>query len=138
MRTSFMLMLAILCGALSGACRGGNGNPAGPSEPIPTVLTVNNTVPGVGYFRQDVNVLRGSTMNATLAWSGAFKDLDLYLTNDGCQWDRGVCTMLAQSEQSSGNREQIAASVAAGQTYRLWIINRASTSEAFNLEMVIR
>jgi hypothetical protein len=132
------LMLTILAGTVFVGCGSSAGGPTGPSEPTPTVLRVDNRVPGLSYFRQDVNVIRSGTMSATLRWADSRKDVDLALTSDSCQWDRGSCTILAKSDRSSGTREEISAPVSGGQNYRLWILNYASNPEDFNLEMVFQ
>jgi len=137
MRTTLSPFLAIACAAVLAAC-GGKGNPTAPSQPEPTLLTVNDTAPGIGFFEQDVIVQRSGTLAAVLTWATGSKDLDLYLTTDRCAVLGPNCTILGSSEAVGTIREELIASVSAGQTYKVWIINRAFTAEPFNLRMVFQ
>jgi hypothetical protein len=138
MRSIFKVLMASVL--LLAGCGGKASNPIGPSERElgPTVQTMNNTAPGRGYYRYDINVFKNATMTATLHWSSGQKDLDLYLTNGNCELGTTNCTVLAKSELFNGTQEQVVSPVSGGQNYRLWVLNNATVQEGFNLEIVLR
>lgn len=84
----------------------------------------------------DITLLSTGTYEGTLRWEDASIDLDLYMATTACGYPPTGC-VLAVSDQSSGNTEQVSLPVAAGSSYRLWIDNFTDRTTSFTITNVV-
>ena len=85
----------------------------------------------------DITLSSTGTFEGTLRWEDASIDLDLYIATTACGYPPTGC-VLAVSDQSSGNVEQVSIPVAAGSSYRLWIDNFTDRTTSFTITNVVR
>lgn len=98
-----------------------------PTSPSDFNQTVTGTVGTFDWTVHPVTVPRSGNMTAVLTWSGS-ADLDFYLTDTSCAaYPPLHCTMLAESNNITGNRETITRTVSSGDTYKLWVDNFSTT-----------
>jgi hypothetical protein len=138
------LLIALLFLPLA-ACGGGGDNPAAPS-PQGQNLDYDFSVPSLHYYAQDVNVLQGGFLTASLTWGNANNDLDLIWTNGSCSYDAnsdsfvGVgCTgTIAESINDTTTVESISRQVTSGQTIRFWAVNFGNSAQGAHLNVRIQ
>ncbi len=113
------------------AC-GGSGSPSAPTAPQPVVLNYSRVVPSGTHWFQTFQALRAGTMTVTVNWNDGAKDLDLYVTREGCNYweDRCASQILGRSERATGTQEQVSGiSVQSGIGYTFWVLNYGAAEE---------
>ena len=139
-----MRSLLPLAGLILVVACGGKNSPTSPSTPQPTNLNFSPTVSGGGFAQQDVNIFQAPVqLTATLRWTDARKDLDLYWTNSLCVIANGDfsgtgCQIINRSTSAAGTLETVSGPAAAGSTARLFIINFSAAPEATTLAVVLQ
>ena len=120
----------VLLALLASACGGDGKNPLapGPVQPQPYTQTLSGTVSIFGTTRHSLNIPRSGNMRVSLSWTGG-PDLDLYLTNSGCQalYPLSACGVILASDSAVGTQETVAQSVTGGQAFALFIDNLSTT-----------
>jgi predicted phage tail protein len=97
------------------------------------VNAFTNTVPPQGAVAFDVTLSATGTFLGVLTWIDPAIDLDFYLTSAGCPYPPTSC-LLAISDATGVNLEQVSLPVVAGQTYRLWVDNFSTRATSFSIE----
>jgi len=119
-----LLPLVVLVATV--AC-GGDDSPTGPSSSQiqPVNQTQTGTVSAFGAVRHPLTIQRAGQLTLRLTWSDPMVDLDLYLSAVACTelYPMSACTVLAASDAATGTQESILRTVAAGETYQIWIDN---------------
>jgi hypothetical protein len=91
-----------------------------------------DTVVPNGAVAFDLVMTQTGNYVASLVWDDATIDLDFYLTSPGCAYPPVSC-LLANSDASGTNTEQVSRSVVAGESYRLWIDNFSNRRTSFTV-----
>jgi hypothetical protein len=91
-----------------------------------------DTVAPNGAVFVDVMMTVTGTYTGTLVWNDAAIDLDLYLTTVGCSYPPTGC-LLSISDTVGSATEQVSRSVAAGESYRLWVDNFSTQTTSFTI-----
>lgn len=113
-----------LAAALAVAACGGS-TPTAPGGD--STQTITGSVSAYGTTSHSIEAARAGTLTVTLTWTGP-ADLDLYLTAIDCEgYPPDGCVILASSTSSSGNREQIEWTAAAGERFKVWVDNFSPT-----------
>lgn len=125
---SFALVCLSACG----------GSPSSPSQQ-PFTQHIAATVDVFGTTEHSLSIPRSGTMTIMLRWSNA-TDLDLYLTNSGCQVTTPeACTIFASATGTTGTQESITRTVTTGETYKLFVDNNSvSLSSNYTLDVTIQ
>jgi predicted phage tail protein len=97
------------------------------------VNAFTQTIPPSGAVAFDVVLTASGNFLGVLTWIDPTIDLDLYLTSAGCAYPPTGC-LLAISDASGVNLEQVSLPVIAGQTYRLWVDNFSTRATSFSIE----
>jgi len=139
-------------GALAGAlalvvgltgCGGGSTTPNPPpvnNPPAPVRSVIGNftfSLGSVGLAQPvEVTVSGNGTMDATVQWSFASNDVDLYLTDRNCNatsiFNLGNCNVMARADSFTNKPEVIRQTLSTG-VYRLWVYNDGPGSESGTL-----
>jgi len=94
----------------------------------------------VGQFVALEGPISGSgTLEATVEWTLATNDVDIYVTTDACSEQTFAlfqCTFLASADSATTKPEHVSLSVTAG-AYRVWVVNLGPTEEAGTVEVAI-
>lgn len=122
------MRVLILLAVLVSACGGKNPTSPTPIQQQPYTQSLSGTVSIFGTTRHSLNIPRSGNMRVTLSWAGG-PDLDLYLTNSGCQelYPKASCGVILSSDSATGTQEIIAQSVTSGQAFALFIDNLSTT-----------
>lgn len=91
-----------------------------------------DTVASNGAVAFDLLMSQSGTYQGQLVWNDPTLDLDLYLATGGCAYPPTSC-LLAISDATVGNSEQVSFNVTAGQIYRLWVDNFSPSSTSFTI-----
>ena len=128
-----ILLLAL---ALAAAACGSGGGPAAPSGPAPFSQTITGNVGVFGTTFHPLVTPRAGNMTLRLNWQGSV-DLDLFLSGSGCGslYPKNACGIVAAAD-GVANPEVVARTVAAGESYRIWIDN-LSLSQSMNYTLSI-
>ena len=139
-------------GALAGAlalvvgltgCGGGSTTPNPPpvsNPPAPVRSVIGNFTFSLGSIALaqpvEVTVSGNGTMDATVQWSFASNDVDLYLTDRNCNatsiFNLGNCNVMARADSFTNKPEVIRQTLSTG-VYRLWVYNDGPGSESGTL-----
>lgn len=117
--------------------------PAPPSTPAPAptspfAQTFTGNVPNYGESFHRVTAPSGGTANFNLEWNNNAVDLDLGLTTDACvNFYADSCVHLGDTF-GVGTTEHLARPVAAGTTYRIWVVNYAHQEQPYTLGVTIQ
>jgi predicted phage tail protein len=109
------------------------------SEELTARIAANaqtDTVRPNGAVAIDIVLAATGTYQASLVWNDPTIDLDLYLTTAGCTYPPTAC-LLAISDATGTNTEQVSWSVRAGETYRLWVDNFSPRTTSFTIFSVV-
>ena len=130
--------LCVLVCVLAAACGGGD-SPTAPTPPQPFNQTVTGTLNSFGYGHHPLTVPRAGNMTLNLSWPSS-ADLDLYLTTSACQeiYPMGNCQFLAVSDRAGAGAESITRTVAAGETFKIWVDNFAFNPQNYTLTINIQ
>lgn len=117
----------------------GGGSPTAPSAPQPYNETMTGTASSFGVTQHALNIPRAGNLTISLSWPSS-ADLDLYLTPASCAnvYPTGSCTMLAISNRSGAGSETITRTVAAGETFKVWVDNFAFSPQTYTLTLNIQ
>jgi hypothetical protein len=83
---------------------------------------------------------RAGALDATVDWTHATSDLDVYLVRGNCTGDQFLaeqCTIAAFSESTTAKPEKIHADAAAAGTYTLFIANASESEERISFQVVL-
>jgi predicted RNA-binding protein with TRAM domain len=108
---------------------GGSTTPLPPLDwtvAVDTAVRIAITMPATGLY------------HATLTWADPSIDLDLYLARPGCNFYPPLPCLLVVSDRLTGNSEDVAWPVRAGETYELWVDNWSNRGSAFVIQHSIR
>lgn len=127
------VLLALVLAALA-AC--GGKSPAAPS-PFSQQMTGNVAI--FGTNEHAFSASRGGTLTIVLRWPAAI-DLDLYLTNSGCQVNNpGNCTILAAAAGTTGVQESVTRVVTKGEAFKIIVDNTSETlGSGYTLDISIQ
>jgi hypothetical protein len=139
MKRAVVVVIAMLAAACSSS----------PNAPSPFTDQVSNTVQAgtpslgvVGFIRHDFNAPRAGSLSITLTWNNPAVDLDLWLSDANCSdvttMVAGGCRVLGRSDSTVGASERVAATVAQGQTMRVWVLNYSPAGQGYTLAFDIR
>lgn len=98
-------------------------------EPL-TLLVGDLDITGVGEGRVD----------ATVEWTLASNDVDLYVTAQACtaeMFNRGSCAFRAQADSATAKPERLTFTVSGGDRYKFWIVNVGPQRESGTLRMIL-
>jgi hypothetical protein len=98
-------------------------------EPL-TLLVGDLDITGVGEGRVD----------ATVEWTLASNDVDLYVTAQACtaeMFNRGGCAFRAQADSATAKPERLTFNVSGGDRYKFWIVNVGPQRESGTLQMIL-
>jgi hypothetical protein len=73
------------------------------------------------------------TLDATVEWTFAANDVDLYVTATACtaeMFANDRCAFKAKADSSTTKPERVSFGVSAGDTYRFWIVNYGPQRES--------
>ena len=117
--------------------------PTPPAPPAPQVTDLHGTVASGTMQSFDVSLNdRQSSLTATLTWADNDVDLDLWLTDQGCQRVSLDCRLFGRATlpPGTGNKQTIQESpLGPSSTYRLWVQNfSGGKDEPFALEVQVR
>lgn len=131
--------LIVVCACLAAACGGDGGNGVtGPSN-TPLTQTVTGTVSTFGWTRHPLTTTRAGQLTVRLTWTNGGADLDLYLAPTSCTDPyASSCTLLARSDASSGNSEQVQRTVTAGESFNVFVDNFFSGPQSYSLVVTIQ
>ena len=110
-----------------------------PSAPSAFSQQVSGNVAVFGTNEHAFSATRAGTMTIVLRWTTA-TDLDLYLTNSGCQVANPTnCTIIASSTGTTGTQETVTRTVASGDSFKFIVDNTSETlSSAYTLDIRIQ
>jgi hypothetical protein len=142
------LAIPALCGLLLLAGCGGKG-PLDPDEgPSPgpgsteTVLNQGWALEPLQIMYVDAGVTgTGGTVDATVEWTFAANDVDLYVTATACsaeQFAQDRCAYKAKADSTTAKPERVSFSVSGGDSYRFWIVNFGPQRESGTFQAVLR
>ena len=127
------------------ACGGGSSSspsstPASNPPPAPVRSVVGNFTFSLGPIGLgqpvEVTVTGTGTVDATVQWTFAANDVDLFLTDRNCNATQYLnlasCNILARADSFTSKPEVIRQSLASG-VYRLWVYNDGPGSESGTL-----
>jgi hypothetical protein len=126
------------------ACGGGSTNPTPPpvnnNPPAPVRSVIGNFTFSLGPIGLaqpvEVTVSGNGTMDATVQWTFASNDVDLFLTDRNCNatsyFNLGNCNIMARANSFTSKPEVIRQSLGSG-VYRLWVYNDGPASESGTL-----
>jgi len=83
---------------------------------------------------------RAGALDATVDWTHATSDLDVYLVRGNCSGEQFLadqCTMVAFSESTTAKPEKVHADNAAAGTYTLFILNAGKSEERISFQVVL-
>jgi hypothetical protein len=133
--------LALMMGLT--ACGGGSTSPSTPpatNPPAPVRSVIGNFTYSLGPIGLaqpvEVTVSGTGTVDATVQWTFASNDVDLFLTDRNCNaasyLGLGSCNILARADSFTSKPEVIRQSLGSG-VYRLWVYNDGPGSESGTL-----
>ena len=133
--------LALVIG-LTG-CGGGSTTPTPPvnnNPPPPVRSVIGNFTFSLGSIALaqpvEVTVSGTGTMDATVQWTFAANDVDLFLTDRNCNatsiFNLGNCNVMARADSFTNKPEVIRQTLSTG-VYRLWVYNDGPGSESGTL-----
>jgi hypothetical protein len=132
--------LALITGLT--ACGGGSTNPTPPTSnpPAPVRSVIGNFTFSLGPIALsqpvDITVSGTGSMDATVQWSFASNDVDLYLTDRNCNattiFQIPSCNVLARADSFTNKPEVIRQNLSTG-VYRLFVYNDGPGSESGTL-----
>jgi hypothetical protein len=144
-RSALGLVLGLALAGLPGCGGGGDSNPVGPTPPQTVTTTLPTStfvgiVPGEVRFT-DVTVNVTGTLTATLDWTFASNDLDIYVTSSSCTVTttndiQNVCSAIGRTTSTSAKPERLTVSVTPGPV-RVWAANFGPTSESGTLAITV-
>jgi hypothetical protein len=137
MRSRAALIVVLAC--LAVACGGDDGNGVtGPSN-TPFTQTVTGTVSTFSWTRHPLTIPRAGQLTVRLTWTNGGADLDLYLAPTSCTdpYASG-CTVLARSDAGSGTSEQVQRTVAAGESFNVFVDSFSSGPQSYSLLVTIQ
>jgi len=113
-----------------------------PAPPRPQVTDLHGSVATGTMQSFDVSLNdRQTSLTATLTWTDADVDLDLWLTEQACQRVSLDCHIYGRSTlpPGTGNKEMVQATLSRSTTYRLWVQSFSGPrEEPFVLEVQVR
>jgi hypothetical protein len=129
------------------ACGGSDtptSNPTPTPAPTPPPPVVISQIQGFSIEAGFVSFANFSTtsvgtLEATVDWTFATNDLDVYLTPGSCtftQLTANQCTMLAFSESVTAKPERVRATNVAVGAYTLWVANAGPGDETLSYQVV--
>jgi hypothetical protein len=132
------IAVLVVCACLASACGGDGNGVTGPSN-TPFSQTVTGTVSTFGWTRHPLTAARAGQMTVRLTWTNAGADLDLYLAPTSCTdpYASG-CTVLARSDAGSGTSEQVQRTVAAGESFNVFVDSFSSGPQSYSLLVTIQ
>jgi len=131
----FSASLGLGLSLLVGGC-GGSSSPTSPT-PQPVVVNFSNTVPSGSHWYRDYQTTRAGKLTLTLRWNDGGKDLDLYLTLQGCNYweERCATSIVGRGELATGTQEQVTLNVQNGTVYTFWVLNWGDAGEEGRVEI---
>jgi hypothetical protein len=94
--------------------------------------------PGTATF-QNVDGVEAGMVDASLDWSSASNDINLYVTDNTCAGilaiQGGRCTVLARSDGPATKPERVTFNATGGENYSFWAHNNGRTPESGILEV---
>lgn len=147
-RSWFHLLAAGLVTGL-GAC-GGGGNPGGssptptpvPTPPPPVVVSQLQGFAieaGIVSFA-NFSTQRTGTVEATVDWTFAANDLDVYVTPAACSFEQllaDVCSVLGFSESVSAKPERVRITNVTAGNYILWVANAGPGDDRLSYQVIL-
>lgn len=131
------LAFVVLACVLAASC-GGSGSPTTPSNP-PFNQTQTGTVSSFGTTYHPLTTTRAGNLSITLTWPSSSVDLDLTLTPTSCvDLYSSSCSKYVVSDKATGTSEQVLRTVAAGESYKVWIDNLSFTTQNYTLVVTIQ
>jgi hypothetical protein len=117
--------------------------PAPSPEPAFTQTFTGTAPHGSVYWTYHQFVApRSGTATLTLTWADGSVDLDMSLTAGYCTdflgYDGGGCPRYGLGESVGGTSEQFSSAMAAGESYRIWIMNVAEVDQAYRVDVEIK
>jgi hypothetical protein len=122
------------CGG--GSSGGGNNKVTGSSQPQSTLLIEQNWTAGVGeanLLDVEITGTGSGTVDATVEWTFATDDVDIYVTAQGCSIDMlaaNQCAYKTKADSTTTKPEKVTFSVSGGDKYRFWIVNFGPQAES--------
>jgi hypothetical protein len=140
-----VLAAALLSPACGGGGGGGNGGGAvvGPTGPSRAVITEQGwQLEPLSFSAVDISITGSGSgsVEATVEWTFASDDVDLYVTATACttaQFAVEACAYKAKADGTGTKPERVSFSVSAGDTYRFWIVNFGPQSESGTFQAVL-
>lgn len=140
---------AALVVALS-ACGGGGSStptPVSTPTPAPTPLPPQVVAQRTGFSLEagwiawlPFPTSRAGSLEATVDWTFATNDLDVYLVKGDCNFDQldaGQCEVLASSESRTAKPEKVRIESAPAATYTIFIYNDGPGDETLSFQVVL-
>ena len=139
------LVCLIAATALPGCGGGGGGGVVTPSRtPVRSVVSQRGWQLDVLEFLMTDISITGSggtaTVDATVEWTFATNDVDLYVTNTSCTVEMLIldgCAYVARANSATAKPERVSFSVSAATSYRFWILNFGPTRESGTFEVAM-
>jgi len=140
---SYVLAGVIVAGL--GACGGGGPTggtpPPPPPPPTPVIVAQGQGFPLKVDFVSFANFTtpQVGTVEATVDWTFAANDLDVYLTPGSCTFDQLIanrCSMLTFSESTTAKPERVRATNVAAGSYIIWVANAGPGDESLSYQVV--
>jgi hypothetical protein len=113
-----------------------------PTPPPPQVVAQGSgplTAESIGQI-PPFTTARAGALEATVDWTYATNDIDVYLVRGDCSGDQFLalqCTIAAFSESTTAKPEKIRADNAAAGTYSLFIANIGKSDERLSFQVVL-
>jgi len=124
-------------------CGGGGTTPTPVPTPVPapvrTIVGQQNWTAGVLETPNfDVTLGAAGNMDATVQWTFASNDVDIYVTSTSCASGADLlanrCTLLAKADGTTSKPERLSMQASAG-VFRIWVVNFGPTRESGTLEV---
>jgi hypothetical protein len=142
-RSSILVLLAV---ALPGCGGGGGGITTPTPTPTPppvTALILEDSFSGLGELTLapvPFDTTATGTIEATVDWTFATDDVDIYLVRGSCtldQFNNGTCSFVAFSESPTAKPETIRATNQAPGSFTLYIGNRGPAEESVSYQVFL-
>ena len=130
----------MLAAALLPACGGSGGITSTSHTPTRSVISQRGWQLAAGEaLLVDLSVSGSgtATVDATVEWTLATNDVDVYVTNTSCTFEMvaaTACAYTAKADSTTAKPERLSFSTSSG-NYRFWIVNFGPTNESGTLEV---
>jgi len=147
-RAKGLWLAPVLASVLLGpGCGGGGGGGGGgvTGSSGPQKSTVDNrswNLQPLEYLAVDISITGAGngTLDATVEWTFAANDLDIYVTAQACtaqMFESELCSYKAKADSTATKPEHVSFGVSSGDKYRFWIVNFGPQQESGTFNAIL-